>query len=130
MRPYSVPIPDSEKKQVQSLVKQYQGLVFDDKKVGSIETTPIHLDYATNFKPTQPRYRNVPIHYQKPVSDLLAFLRSEGVITDVDPRNSYDCVMNVVITDKKNGDIRMNIDNTPMNPGMKKLSTMSLQPKK
>ena len=26
--------------------------------------------------------------------------------------------MNVVITDKKSGDIRMNIDNTPMDPGM------------
>ena len=28
--------------------------------------------------------------------------------------------MNVVITDKKNGQIRMNIDNTPRNPGMKR----------
>ena len=28
--------------------------------------------------------------------------------------------MNVVITDKKEGAIRMNIDNTPRNPGMKR----------
>ena len=28
--------------------------------------------------------------------------------------------MNVVITDKKDGSIRMNIDNTPRNPGMKR----------
>ena len=60
------------------------------------------------------------IHYQKAVSDLLAFLQSEGVITDVDPRKTYDDVTNIVITDKKSGDIRMNIDNTPMNPGMKR----------
>ena len=62
----------------------------------------------------------MPIHYQKPISDLLAFLRSEGVITDMDPRKSYDFVMNVVITNKKSGDIGMNIDDTPMNPGMKR----------
>ena len=44
----------------------------------------------------------------------------EGVITDVDPNESYECVLNVVITDKKGGNICMNIDNTPMNPGLKR----------
>ena len=38
----------------------------------------------------------------------------------MDPREAYECIMNVVITDKKQGAIRMNIDNTPRNPGMKR----------
>ena len=33
---------------------------------------------------------------------------------------SYECVLNVVITDKKGGNICMNIDNMPMNPGLKR----------
>ena len=54
------------------------------------------------------------------MSKLLDFLRKEGVITDVNPWGNYDCVMSIVITDKKTGHIRMNIDNTPRNPGMKR----------
>ena len=75
---------------------------------------------CTSFQPKQPTFRNIPVHYQDKVSDLLQFLREQGVITDVDPRKSYDCVMNVVITDKSQGQIRMNIDNTPRNPGLKR----------
>ena len=81
---------------------------------------PIHLDYDTNFQPKQPTFRNIPAHYQERFSDLLRFLWEQGVITDIDPRKSYDCVMNVVITDKAQGQIRMNIDNTPRNPGLKR----------
>ena len=103
-----------------NLVQQYQGLVFNDHKIGKLDTPPIHLDYDTQFTPIQPKFRNIPIHYQKPVSELLTFLRKEGVITDVNPRKSYNCVMNAVITDKKNGSIRLNIDNTPLNPGMRR----------
>jgi hypothetical protein len=68
----------------------------------------------------QPTFRNIPVHYQDRLSELLQFLREQGVITDVDPRKSYGCVMNVVITDKSQGQIRMNIDNTPRNPGLKR----------
>ena len=112
--------PEEELRRVDALVDGYKGLVFDDHKIGKMNIQPIHLDYDTKFEPKQPPYRNVPIHYQKEVSELLNFLRKEKVITDVDPRKSYDCVMNVVITDKANGQIRMNIDNTPRNPGMKR----------
>ena len=119
-RPSPQPVPEEEKKRVAELVQQYQGLVFNENAIGKLETPPIHLDYDPSYKPIQPKYRNTPIHYQKPVSDLLTFLRKEGVIKDVDPRKSYDCVMNTVITDKKNGSIRMNIDNTPLNAGMKR----------
>ena len=80
--------------------------------------TQICTEYEQKFKPVQPRFRNIPIHYQERVSALLNFLREQKVITDVDPRKSYECIMNVVITDKKEGQIRMNIDAVPMNKGL------------
>ena len=101
-------------------MNKFKGIVFDDERVGKMTTPPIHLEYDANFKPEQPCFQNVPIHYQPAVSKLLEFLREQGVITDVDPRETYECIMNVVITDKKQGAIRMNIDNTPRNPGMKR----------
>ena len=113
-------IPEEELCKVNNLLKQYQGLVFNENKIGKLNIEPIHLDYDPNFKPVQPIFRNIPLHYQAEVSKLLKFLREQGVISDVDPAKSYDCVMNTVITDKKDGNIRMNIDNTPQNPGMRR----------
>ena len=44
---------------------------------------------------------------------------------DVHPREAVDCVMNVFITDKKEaGQIRMNVDATPINKGIKMTNTM------
>ena len=108
------------REKINKLVNRYKGSVFDDSRIGLMKIPPIHLDYDTNFQPKQPTFRNIPAHYQERVSDLLRFLREQGVITDIDPRKSYDCVMNVVITDKAQGQIRMNIDNTPRNPGLKR----------
>ena len=108
------------KEDIEKLVTQYKGSVFDDTKIGCMKVPPVHLDYETDFKPRQPPFRNIPFFYQERVSNLLQFLKEQGVVTDVDPRKSYDCVMNVVITDKSNGQIRMNIDNVPRNPGLKR----------
>lgn len=47
-------------------------------------------------------------------------LKKEIVISDVEPRSSYDCAVNVVITDKKNGQIRININNIHRNFGNEK----------
>ena len=113
-------ISEEGREKINKLVESYKGSVFDDIKIGLMKIPPIHLDYDTNFHAKQPTFRNIPVYYQDKVSDLLHFLREQEVITDVDPRNSYDCVMNVVITDKSQGQIRMNIDNTPRNPGLKR----------
>ena len=113
-------ISDAGRKEINQLIDKYKGLVFKENGIGKMKCDPIHLDYDPVHKPSLPPFHNVPLHYQKEVSDHLEFLRCQGVITDVDPKKSYDCVMNVVITDKKNGSIRMNIDNTPRNPGMKR----------
>ena len=109
-----------ELEKVMETVGKFKGVVFNDQKIGKIDCEPIHLEYESDFKPEQPRFRNVPINYQPEVSKLLDFLRKQDVIEDVDPKDNYDCVMNVVVTDKKNGSIRMNIDNTPLNHGMKR----------
>jgi hypothetical protein len=108
------------RKEINKLVEGHKGSVFNDAKIGLMKIPPIHLDYDTGYTPKQPTFRNIPVFYQDRVSELLQFLREEKVITDVDPRMSHDCVMNVVITDKANGQIRMNIDNTPRNPGLKR----------
>ena len=113
-----IEIPEEEVKKVDDLVNKYLGSVFDENKVGKIKTKPIHLEYEKDFKPEQPPFRNIPIHYQERTSELLKFLRQQKVITDADPRKSYDCIMNVVITDKKGGQIRMNLDAVPMNKGL------------
>ena len=113
-----IKIAAEEVKRVNDLVNQYLGSVFDENKVGKLKTKPIHLEYKKGFKPEQPPFRNIPIHYQEHLSALLRFLRQQKVITDADPRKTYDCIMNVVITDKKAGQIRMNIDAVPMNKGL------------
>ena len=113
-------IPEREVEKVDNLVKRYLGSVFDENKVGKIDTSPVHLEYEGGFVPLQPRFRNIPIHYQERTSALLKFLREQKVITDADPRKPYKCIMNVVITDKKDGNIRMNIDAVPMNKGLKR----------
>ena len=107
-------IPKEEVQKVANLVEKYRSSVFEENKVGKIKTKPIHLDYDEEFSLRQPRFYNIPFHYQKPLSKLLQFLREQGVISDVDPRNSYECIMNVVITDKKDGNICMNVDASPI----------------
>ena len=115
-------IPESEKRRVEELIHKYEGLVFSEEKIGRVDMKPIHLEVEPGFKPTQPQFHNTPIHYKEELSKHLQFLREEGAMTDIDPSEShaYDCVMNTVITDKKGGQIRMNLDTTPWNPGMRR----------
>ena len=88
---------ETEIAEVMKTVQSYEGVVFNDNKVGKLITTPIHLEYDKEHIPEQPRFHNVPIHYQPEVSKLLKFLRQQNVITDVDPRDPYECIMNVVL---------------------------------
>ena len=101
-------------------VQSFKGSVFQEKKVGKLKIQPVSLPSDPSYRATQPPFRNVPLHYQKKVSELLQFLRENDVIEDVDPKEIHKCILNVVITDKAGGDIRMNIDNTPLNPGMQR----------
>ena len=104
----------------QAIIDEYTGSVFTHH-VGLIKTNPVKFEMDPKFKPTQPPHHLIPLNYRSKVSKHLQFLREEGVITDVDPRQAHDCVLNVVITDKTTpGEIRMNIDSTPQNPGMRR----------
>lgn len=104
----------------QAIIDEYTGSVFT-QHVGLIKTNPVKLEMDPKFKPTQPPHHQIPLNYRHKVSKHLQFLREEGVITDVDPRQAHECVLNVVITDKTTpGEIRMNIDSTPQNPGMRR----------
>ena len=119
-RPPPDTVPAEEMARVNQVVEEFIGTVFSDK-IGCIKANPVVLDFDPKHKPTQPPYRPIPLHYRDRVSAHLNKLREEGIITDVDPRKSYDCVMNTVITDKSApGEIRMNIDSTPQNPGMRR----------
>ena len=119
-------IPADEREKVQQLIDSYKGLVFSEDKIGSVNMSPIHLEVDPNYVPPQPQFHNTPIHYQEQLSDHLQFLRDQKAMIDIDPSDSqtYDCVMNTVITDKKDDQIRMNLDTTPWNPGMKRQSSM------
>ena len=119
-RPPPEPIPAEELAKVLQLVEEFTGTVFTNK-IGCMKTSPVVLDFDPKFKPTPPPYRPIPIHYRAKISSHLEKLREEGIITDVDPRKSYPCVMNTVITEKATpGEVRMNIDSTPQNPGMRR----------
>ena len=115
-------IPEAERTRVEQLIEAHKGLVFSGNRIGKVKTKPIHLEADPDFVPIQPPFYNTPLHYQKEVSEDLQFLREQGAITDIDPSSSktYDCVLNIVVTDKKDGHIRMNVDATPWNPGMKR----------
>ena len=117
-RPETSTISQESQEKTMNMIHSFKGSVFSEKKVGKLQCKPVSLPSDKMFKPTQPPFRNIPIHYQDKVSDLLVFLKDNDVIVDVDPKEINDCILNVVITDKANGDIRMNIDNTPINPGM------------
>ena len=117
-RPNTPEISQECKNKTMALLQTYKGSVLSDNKIGKLQCQPVSLPSNTHFQPTQPPFRNIPIHYQGKVSNLLTFLRENDVIEDVDPKEIHDCVLNTVITEKANGEIRMNIDNTPLNPGM------------
>ena len=73
-------------------VEKFKGSVFNEKKIGKLKCEPVSLPSDPNFKPTQPPFRNVPLHYQRKVSDLLSFLRENDVIEDVDPKEINECI--------------------------------------
>ena len=112
-------IKPSDKAAAMAIVKRFHNTVFLPG-IGCIKTDPVKFTFDKDFKPNQPPRRGVPYHYQDRLTDPLELMEKEGAIEPVDPREEVDCTMNVVITDKKtSGQIRMNIDATPINAGIK-----------
>ena len=112
-------IDPKEKARAWGIVNAHRASVFRPG-VGKIKMEPVVLEHEQGFRPVQPPRRPVPYHYRERLSQHLAMMRREGVIEDVDPREPIDAVLNLVITDKKApGEIRMNVDATPINVGAK-----------
>jgi hypothetical protein len=107
-----------ERGQTMAIVDKFKGTAISDK-IGKVKIKPIKLEYEQGFRPIQPPCFAVPYHYHARLSSHLQKLREDGVIEDVDPREPIDCVLNIAIYEKKNKDIRMNIDARPLNKGAK-----------
>ena len=101
-----------------ALVDRFKGTAISDK-IGKVKVKPVKLEYEQGFRPVQPPRFAVPYHYQDRLSKHLQKLREDGVIEDVDPREPIDCILNIALSEKKNKDIRMNIDARPLNKGAK-----------
>ena len=69
-------------------VDKFKGTAISDK-IGKVKVKPVRLEYEQGFQPWN------------------------GVIKDVDPREPIDCILNIALSEKKNKDIRMNIDVRP-----------------
>ena len=112
-------IKQEDKAEAMSIVQKYHNTVFLPG-IGCIKTDPIKFEFEKNFKPIQPHRRGIPYHYRDRLSQHLDMMRKEGAMEDVHPREVVNCTMNLVITDKKAaGHIRMNVDATPINQGIK-----------
>ena len=118
-RPQLETVTPDDKEAAKEIAARFYNSVFLPG-IGCLKTEPVKVEFEEGFKPEQPPRRGVPYHYQGRLSQHLDMMRKEGTIEDVNPREPLDCVMNVVITDKKeSGQIRMNIDGTPLNKGRK-----------
>ena len=93
-------------------VDKFKGTAISDK-IGKVKVKPVRLEYEQGFRPIQPPGFAVPYHNQELLSKHLQKLRDDGVIEDVDPREPIDCILNIALSEKKNKDIRMNIDVRP-----------------
>jgi hypothetical protein len=113
------PVEKKDKTRAWSIVNAYRDTVFGPG-VGEIKMEPVRLEHEEGFRPVQPQRRSVPYHYRGRLTAHLDMMKREGVIEDVDPKEPIDAVLNLVITDKKAaGEIRMNVDATPLNKGAK-----------
>ena len=92
-----------------AVVNKFKGTSISDR-IGKVRVKPVRLEYERGFRPVQPRHFAVPYHYQEKLSKHLQKLREDGIIEDVDPREPIDCILNIALSEKKNRDIRMNIE--------------------
>ena len=112
-------VTEVDKSVAMRLVHKSTGSVFSDR-TGRMKIPPVKLEYEEGFVPTQPHRQVIPHAYQPKLSAHLRNLRRDQVITDVDPSEPIDCILNVTICEKKTeGEIRMNIGMRPMNKGSK-----------
>ena len=111
-------LTEADKAVAMKIVHKNTGPVFSDR-TGLMKISPVKLEYEEGFVPTQPHRQIIPYAYQPKLSAHLRNLRRDKVITDVDPSEPIDCILNVTFVKKTEGEIRMNIDMRLMNKGSK-----------
>ena len=85
-----------------AVVDKFKGTAISDK-IGKVRVKPVKLEHEQGFRPVQPPRFAVPYHYQERLSKHLEKLREDGVIEDVDPREPIDCILNIALSEKKQG---------------------------
>ena len=115
-------ISDEERKKIAQRMK-----VINDKFPKLFEgigratgVDPIHIHIDETVTPVQQKRRPVPLHYVEKLKKLLDQLVEEGVVSGpLDDTSAIGWIHNTVITDKKNGDIRLTLDTRPMAKAVK-----------
>lgn len=79
---------------------------------------PYHIVLDPAVLPVIQRCRRVPLSKLEPLKTALEKLQEQGVIADVD--KPTDWVHNLVITEKKNGNLRLCLDPKPLNEAIKR----------
>ena len=99
------------------LILQKHKQVF--KGIGTLEGMEANFNIDGTVVPVAAPYRPIPLAYQRPLSAHLQDLRESNKIEDVPTNTHTGWVSNVVITEKKNHTIRMNIDMREANKAIK-----------
>ena len=100
-------VTEEGKKAVQQILDKHTDVF---KGIGLLKDQQIKLHIDEKVEPVVAPYRAVPLAFQEALSKHLEELRQNGKIEDVPQDAHSGWVSNVVITQKKNGTLRMNID--------------------
>ena len=96
-----------EEQRIEQIVSKHEPMF---SGIGLLKGEEVKFDIDPAIEPVAEAFRGVPLAYQDRLSDHLQYLRDNDKIEDVDPTNYHGWQSNVVITEKKNGRLRMNVD--------------------
>ena len=112
----TVSVTEEGKKAVQKVLEKHKEVF---KGIGLLKDQEIKLLIDETVEPVVAPYRPVPLAFREPLSKHLEELRQNGKIEDVPQDTHTGWVSNVVITQKKNGSLRMNVDMREANKALK-----------
>ena len=76
--------------------------------IGQLKNVSVQLHIDTSVKPIAQQPRRIPFHIRQKVEDEIQSLAEKGVIEKVDGPTPW--VSPLVVTPKKNGDVRIRVD--------------------
>ena len=110
-------ITEKEKTKCWKIINSPKYKTLFDGHIGKMKNRkPIILQGDEGKRIINQPYRPIPPQYHEELSAHLQHLRENGKIIDVDPNTEkIEVCSNVVITQKTDGTLRMNVDATPIN---------------